>query len=422
MGEEVLHMSDYEGATPGGDEERVHEWEVGLPNADDLTPLFHSLISPELASAFKIILEPCRSMVDVNRAAQDTLSSLRLQTQVFSSNKSKSLPSFTDQRINDTLVVEGDEEDPGSSTKERKLRRLDSIEEGNSDLGIENSNDENSARASKRPRLVWTPQLHKRFVEVVGHLGIKIAVPKTIMQMMNVEGLTRENVASHLQKYRLYLKRMHGFSEDDPSSSDHLFASTPLPQGLHDSSGNGNGHPQMQLPMPFAAPLMPMPVLGVAHGHGHMGMAVGNPGAVAYHGFEQHPYNMFREQQIDWSGNKFGSVVSHPHGDDDHSPSDPVAQIPLLESQMLQQTSFAFSFVLYAAQYFVLNHIIDKNFIPNASSEWKSCCVLPNYAVPTARHLGTGSFDTKGWVWLENLNITLKMRIKATALWGVGFS
>jgi hypothetical protein len=29
------------------------------------------------------------------------------------------------------------------------------------------------------------------------------AVPKTIMQMMNVEGLTRENVASHLQKYRL---------------------------------------------------------------------------------------------------------------------------------------------------------------------------------------------------------------------------
>lgn len=28
------------------------------------------------------------------------------------------------------------------------------------------------------------------------------------MQMMNVEGLTRENVASHLQKYRLYLNRL----------------------------------------------------------------------------------------------------------------------------------------------------------------------------------------------------------------------
>ncbi|XP_025808058.1 transcription factor PCL1 isoform X1 [Panicum hallii] len=63
------------------------------------------------------------------------------------------------------------------------------------------------ARTLKRPRLVWTPQLHKRFVDAVAHLGIKNAVPKTIMQLMSVDGLTRENVASHLQKYRLYLKR-----------------------------------------------------------------------------------------------------------------------------------------------------------------------------------------------------------------------
>lgn len=36
-------------------------------------------------------------------------------------------------------------------------------------------------------------------------------MPKTILQLMNVEGMTRENVASHLQKYRLYLKRMAGY-------------------------------------------------------------------------------------------------------------------------------------------------------------------------------------------------------------------
>ncbi len=44
-----------------------------------------------------------------------------------------------------------------------------------------------------------------------GAQGIKNAVPKTILQLMNVEGMTRENVASHLQKYRLYLKRLAGY-------------------------------------------------------------------------------------------------------------------------------------------------------------------------------------------------------------------
>ena len=128
------------------------------------------------------------------------------------------------------------------------------------------------ARALKRPRLVWTPKLHQRFVEAVEQLGLKIAVPKTIMQvvshpllvmrflmglcaaaqkkslcqhrahdmilsldsmdrlcstslvqcddcqpgmqMMNVEGLTRENVASHLQKFRLQLKRENRLDDE----------------------------------------------------------------------------------------------------------------------------------------------------------------------------------------------------------------
>jgi hypothetical protein len=39
------------------------------------------------------------------------------------------------------------------------------------------------ARALKRPRLVWTPQLHALFEEAVGKLGLEKAVPKTIMQV-----------------------------------------------------------------------------------------------------------------------------------------------------------------------------------------------------------------------------------------------
>ncbi|MDA9099255.1 Myb family transcription factor, partial [bacterium] len=90
------------------------------------------------------------------------------------------------------------------------------------------------AHALKRPRLVWTPALHKRFVDAVTHLGVKHAVPKTIMSLMNVEGLTRENVASHLQKYRLYLKRLRGCSESTMENS-------PSREGGGSGGGSGNG-------------------------------------------------------------------------------------------------------------------------------------------------------------------------------------
>ncbi|KAF7054843.1 hypothetical protein CFC21_062456 [Triticum aestivum] len=60
---------------------------------------------------------------------------------------------------------------------------------------------------SKKPRVVWSVELHQQFVNAVNHLGID-TVPKKILELMNVPGLTRENVASHLQKFRLYLKRI----------------------------------------------------------------------------------------------------------------------------------------------------------------------------------------------------------------------
>lgn len=45
----------------------------------------------------------------------------------------------------------------------------------------------------------WTPELHKKFVQAVEQLGIDQAIPSRILELMKVEGLTRHNVASHLQ-------------------------------------------------------------------------------------------------------------------------------------------------------------------------------------------------------------------------------
>ncbi|XP_057767865.1 two-component response regulator ARR12-like isoform X2 [Salvia miltiorrhiza] len=76
------------------------------------------------------------------------------------------------------------------------------------DFSEDNENENEDPATSKKPRVVWSIELHRKFVAAVNQLGIEKAVPKRILDLMNVEGLTRENVASHLQKYRLYLKRI----------------------------------------------------------------------------------------------------------------------------------------------------------------------------------------------------------------------
>ena len=53
---------------------------------------------------------------------------------------------------------------------------------------------------------MWTPALHARFVHAVEQLGLDNAMPKTILAIMDVEGVTREHVASHLQKYRQHVR------------------------------------------------------------------------------------------------------------------------------------------------------------------------------------------------------------------------
>ncbi|XP_022760633.1 two-component response regulator ARR2-like [Durio zibethinus] len=78
----------------------------------------------------------------------------------------------------------------------------------------EDETDERDDTSSlKKPRVVWSVELHQQFVTAVNQLGIDKAVPKKILELMNVPGLTRENVASHLQKYRLYLRRLSGVSQ-----------------------------------------------------------------------------------------------------------------------------------------------------------------------------------------------------------------
>lgn len=233
-------------------------WEEELPLLEDLMPLSQTLITPDLAIAFDI-------RNPTNTTANTTTNNLNTSLH---QNQPPPPPPPPPAAV------------PPSPTNRLASPQPNSGEfaADSGELGSGAAGDE-PARTLKRPRLVWTPQLHKRFVDAVAHLGIKNAVPKTIMQLMNVDGLTRENVASHLQKYRLYLKRMQGLSSGGAgggngtggsgagltggtdAATDHLFASSPVPAHfLHP------GRPNTDF-LPF------VPVAALQHHHHQQQMA-----------------------------------------------------------------------------------------------------------------------------------------------------
>ncbi|XP_038720389.1 two-component response regulator ARR2-like isoform X2 [Tripterygium wilfordii] len=102
----------------------------------------------------------------------------------------------------------------------------------------DDTEEKDDASALKKPRVVWSVELHQQFVAAVNQLGIDKAVPKKILELMHVPGLTRENVASHLQKYRLYLRRLSGVQHQGNMSNSFInlseasFGLSPLGGGI----------------------------------------------------------------------------------------------------------------------------------------------------------------------------------------------
>ncbi|GFY98312.1 homeodomain-like superfamily protein [Actinidia rufa] len=63
-------------------------------------------------------------------------------------------------------------------------------------------------QSHRKARRCWSPDLHRRFVNALQMLGgSQVATPKQIRELMKVDGLTNDEVKSHLQKYRLHTRR-----------------------------------------------------------------------------------------------------------------------------------------------------------------------------------------------------------------------
>nr|GMD02221.1 two-component response regulator ARR-B family [Ipomoea batatas] len=89
------------------------------------------------------------------------------------------------------------------------IEQVNTDDQDNIDLGTSSSGIRSYSGydTTSKKKMVWTDQAHFIFLDAISSLGPENATPKNILKAMNVPGLTRENVGSHLQKYRQFLRR-----------------------------------------------------------------------------------------------------------------------------------------------------------------------------------------------------------------------
>ncbi|KAK9113222.1 hypothetical protein Scep_020741 [Stephania cephalantha] len=102
----------------------------------------------------------------------------------------------------------------------------------------------------KKQRRSWSTELHKRFVSVLLELGgPQVATPKQIRDLMKVDGLTNDEVKSHLQKYRLHNRRQPNASTsmNPPVVLGDLWASQDQCGNSKESTSSGSPQGPLEL-------------------------------------------------------------------------------------------------------------------------------------------------------------------------------
>ncbi|KAF8094023.1 hypothetical protein N665_0371s0008 [Sinapis alba] len=113
----------------------------------------------------------------------------------------------------------------------------------------------------RKQRRCWSPELHRRFLHALQQLGgSHVATPKQIRDYMKVDGLTNDEVKSHLQKYRLHTRRP-ATAQGNGNSQQPQFVVVggiwvPSPQDFSPPSdvANNGGGVTSQAPLPTQSP------------------------------------------------------------------------------------------------------------------------------------------------------------------------
>ncbi|KAL0915984.1 hypothetical protein M5K25_013458 [Dendrobium thyrsiflorum] len=169
----------------------------------------------------------------------------------FSKEKSKDLPptstscSSTTRILPELALASADDEmeerkSSENGNGERSGRREGCSKSGGSDQphnkggggggGGSSVPGDGSPTAQRKARRCWSPDLHRRFVNALQILGgSQVATPKQIRELMKVDGLTNDEVKSHLQVFLLsllFIKNRTAYKKTDASASASSYGTT----------------------------------------------------------------------------------------------------------------------------------------------------------------------------------------------------
>ncbi|CAH8358524.1 unnamed protein product [Eruca vesicaria subsp. sativa] len=111
----------------------------------------------------------------------------------------------------------------------------------------------------RKQRRCWSQELHRRFLNALQQLGgSHVATPKQIRDLMQVDGLTNDEVKSHLQKYRLHTRRPATPTVTNGSENPQLIVVEGIWVPSHDAVVNNKVYtPVAVQPQPRSSPSEP---------------------------------------------------------------------------------------------------------------------------------------------------------------------
>lgn len=217
-----------------------------------MLPIFHEMCTDSVARG-----------TDSGRTDQEAAEAAKRFSQYMRANKrgrGDTPQPLSDRPRRSPKVVRSPSPPPERPRSSRRAARSttqgaadDSTDEGTlAPLKGESDAEEEEGGSEKKARFVWTTDLHRRFETAVNRLGVSQAKPQAIRQLMGCETEdeppTRQNIKSHLQKYRLQVQKQATHSNrnqharSSPAVSGGSSNRSSAPASASRSSAAGENH------------------------------------------------------------------------------------------------------------------------------------------------------------------------------------